>query len=91
MLDLITGYPDSETAHIGWLMIAAERQRQGIGSELFGDIRAALADQGFRHLRRGCIAENQEGLAFWHRQGFTENGEVVDRGTHSIIVMTRDI
>ncbi len=91
LLDLITHYPDPETAHIGWLIVDAELQHSGIGTEIFNDIRRALSEQAFRHLRLGCVEKNEEAKAFWTSLGFTENGETVDNGHFVIKVMTRDI
>ncbi len=70
VLDLITGYPDDQSAFIGWFMVDADRQRQGIGSQLFADIRAALAGQGIRHLGVGIRKSNSDAAAFWTAQGF---------------------
>ena len=70
VLDLITGYPDKNDAFIGWFMVAGPLQRQGIGSQIFADVRAAMAGQGFDYLSLHCEKENAEAIAFWKAQGF---------------------
>lgn len=70
VLDLITGYPDGNDAFIGWFMVAGHLQRQGIGSQIFADVRAALAGQGLDYLSLQCEKENAEAIAFWKAQGF---------------------
>ncbi|MBR2706723.1 MAG: GNAT family N-acetyltransferase, partial [Mogibacterium sp.] len=40
VMDLITGYPESDDAFIGWLMVNGEMQGRGIGSGIFADVRA---------------------------------------------------
>ena len=71
VLDLITGYPEKDDAFIGWFMVQAERQNQGIGSQLFADVRAAMKAQGFDSLTLECPAVSEEALKFWEGQGFT--------------------
>ena len=70
VLDLITGYPEKDDAFIGWFMVAGPLQRQGIGSQIFADVRAAMAGQGFDYLSLHCEKENAEAIAFWKAQGF---------------------
>ena len=70
VLDLITGYPEKNDAFIGWFMVDGHQQRQGIGSQIFADIRAAMAGQGYDYLSLSCEKENTEAIAFWQAQGF---------------------
>ena len=70
VLDLITGYPEPDDAFIGWFMVDGHRQRQGIGSQIFADVRAAMAAQGYDHMMLSCEKENAEAIAFWQAQGF---------------------
>ena len=58
LLDLITGYKEADDAFIGWFIVDAKMQGQGIGSQIFADIRAALSGLGYDKLRLGCIKEN---------------------------------
>ena len=70
VLELITGYPDKNDAFIGWFMVAGQLQRRGIGSQIFADVRAAMAGQGYDFLSLFCEKENKEAVAFWQSQGF---------------------
>ena len=70
ILDLITGYPAPDAAFIGWFMVEASRQGQGIGGQIFADLRAAMQGQGYRRLSLGVVRENTEAVAFWEKQGF---------------------
>jgi len=70
VLDLITGYPEKNDAFIGWFMVDGQRQRQGIGSQIFADVRAAMTGQGYDYLSLSCEKENTEAIAFWQSQGF---------------------
>ena len=70
LLDLITGYPEKDDAFIGWFMVDGHLQRQGIGSRIFADVRAAMSAQGYDYLSLSCEKENAEAVAFWKAQGF---------------------
>ena len=70
ILDLIIGYPGSQDAFIGWFMVDAEKQRQGIGSQIFADLRAALKGIGCKRVSVGIRTTNTEAAAFWSAQGF---------------------
>ena len=70
VLELITGYPESNDAFIGWFMVDGHLQRQGIGSQIFADVRAAMTGQGYDYLSLQCEKENVEAIAFWQAQGF---------------------
>ena len=75
VLELITGYPRKEDAFIGWFMVDGHLQRQGIGSQIFADVRAAMTGWGYHHLSLSCEKENTEALAFWKSQGFQITAE----------------
>lgn len=75
VLDLITGYPEKDDAFIGWFMVDGQFQRQGIGSQIFADVRAAMAGQGYDYLSLYCEKENAEAIAFWQAQGFKATAE----------------
>ncbi|MBR5252214.1 MAG: GNAT family N-acetyltransferase [Oscillospiraceae bacterium] len=70
VLELITGYPQHNDAFIGWFMVDGHFQRQGIGSQIFADVRAAVAAQGFDLISLYCEKQNTDALAFWQAQGF---------------------
>ena len=71
ILDLTTGYPEENSAFIGWFMVDAAKQRQGIGSQLFADIRASLKAQGYDHLLVGIRKKSENAEPFWRAQGFS--------------------
>ncbi len=64
VMDLITGYPESDDAFIGWLMVDGNMQGRGVGSSIFADVRAAMKAAGYDYLSLGCIEKNEEAMAF---------------------------
>ncbi len=75
LLDLITGFPEKDDAFIGWFMVDGQRQRQGIGSQIFADVRAAMAGQGYDYMALSCEKANTEAIEFWKSQGFKATKE----------------
>ena len=89
ILDLITDYPEAGSAFIGWFMVSAELQGRGIGSQIFADIRAALAAQGFLKLQLAVIKENEPAIEFWEKQGFALTGEEEQKERYTVVKMAR--
>ena len=90
VMDLIIGCPDETGALIRWFMVAADRQRQGIGSQLFADVRASLAAQGITHITLQ-VPEQEGTLAFWSEQGFSPTGERAEGGRWPTVTLERGI
>ena len=91
VLDLITGYPDSRGAFIGWFMVDAELQRKGIGSQIVADVRAAMKGQGFEILSLTTVSRNTEAAAFWEKQGFAFTGDETEMNGRRVRTMVRNI
>lgn len=91
VLDLITGYPNPETAYIGCFMVKKQMQGTGIGKQLMEELFALLRQNGFTYAELGCIKDNKEALAFWTRNGFISTGSEVDAGDYWIVCMKKDL
>jgi len=91
VMDLVCGWPKERTAFIGWFMVAADMQRQGVGSQLFADVRAALEGQGYQSVRLQLPERDDEGIAFWQAQGFALTGERDETGRRPLVTLSRDI
>lgn len=91
VMDLVCGTPDAAGALIRWFMVAADKQRQGVGSALFADVRAALAAQGYTHLELQIPEAAEEARAFWDAQGFSLTSKRDDSGRYPVITLARNI
>ena len=91
VMDLITGYPESDDAFIGWLMVDGEMQGRGIGSGIFADVRAAMKADGYDYMALAVVKENEEALKFWKEQGFRVKEDSVSTDGYEVHVMERDI
>ena len=65
VLDLILDYPEEKTAYIGFFMVDAAMQGNG------------LRAQGYTKLRLGVDRGNPQSLSFWRKNGFAQVSEGV--------------
>ena len=91
VMDLITGYPESDDAFIGWLMVNGEMQGRGIGSGIFADVRAAMKAEGYDYMALAVVKENEEAIRFWKEQGFKVKEDSVSTDGYEVFVMDREI
>ena len=91
VMDLITGYPESDDAFIGWLMVDGDLQGKGVGSGIFADVRAAMKAAGYDYMSLAVIKKNEEAVKFWESQGFSEDGESVSTEGYEVYKFARDI
>ena len=90
VMDLIDGYPDEETAFIGFFMMDPRFQGKGIGSGIIRDACAYLQQQGFTKVRLCINKGNPQSSRFWHRSGFQDLYEA-ERGNETVIIAERDL
>ncbi len=95
ILHLVTDYPKPDEAFIGWFMVDAEKQRQGIGSQIFADLRAALSAKGCKTLCVGIPKKNTAAAAFWESQGFlpapADVANAIIPDMDELLILTRSI
>jgi uncharacterized protein len=77
-VDLIRGYPDEHTAHLGLLLLAEPYQGRGFGAAAYRAIEDYIRHWGpnWERLRIGVVRTNEEVLPFWTKLGFVRTGEV---------------
>lgn len=84
VMDLIDGYPDRETAFIGFFMTDASVQNSGIGSGIIESLCRSLKSPGYSRIRLGWVSTNPQAEHFWHKNHFSETGRTFDRGAYTI-------
>ncbi len=89
--DLVCGWPSEAEAFVGWFMVAADMQRQGIGSQLVADLRAALEAQGFKRVSLQLPERDREGIAFWQAQGYAPTGERTEGPRGALVTLARKL
>lgn len=81
VMDLILGFPNDQTAFLGFFMVAKDLTCRGIGSNLVRNACQALAQQGFCYIMLGWAQSNLTAAAFWQKNGFVPTG-AVDRSSN---------
>ncbi len=89
VLDLILNYPNENTAFIGFFMVSAEYQKQGVGTALIKEISDCLSSNGYEFTRLGYVKGNPQARAFWMKNGFTETGVETNTEDYTIVVLQR--
>lgn len=87
VLDLILGYPDAQTAFLGFFMTAAAVQKKGVGSAIVANIHACCKRLGFTRLRLAIDEGNPQSEAFWTKNGFRKTGERRISSAHTYLPM----
>ncbi len=91
VLDLIDGYPDKNTAFIGFFMTDVSIQHQGIGTKIIQELIQYLKNRFYGQVRLGWVKGNPQSEAFWHKNGFFETGVSYQTGGYTVIVAQRDL
>ncbi len=85
VLDLIDGYPEPDTAFIGFFMMDAALQGRGFGSGIIRDVCAYLKETGKRKVRLAMAEDNPQATHFWKKNGFTVVGRAAMDGWTALV------
>lgn len=91
IMDLITNYPNKETAFIGFFMMNKIYQNRGIGSDIIKDTLLFLNKEGFSYVRLGYMKGNKQSKSFWIKNGFVPTGVETNNGQGIVVVMQKQI
>jgi RimJ/RimL family protein N-acetyltransferase len=92
MAGYLPEHPDDGTPWLGTLVIAAARQRQGLGAEALARLADHFRDDlGWRTLRLSVTAENASSRLFFERCGFHGVGEAANSTGMRAVVMERTL
>lgn len=91
LLDLITGYPNIDTAFIGWFMVNKAFQGTGLGTAIITELFSFLKEEGFRFIRLGYVKGNPESKGFWTKNQFLPTGVEYDTAGYTVVVMQREL
>lgn len=90
VMDLTDGYPNHETAFIGFFMVDAAFQGWGTGSFIISETADYLRRIGKTAIRLGIDAGNPQSNAFWRKNGFITIAEV-DKGDNTILLAEKTL
>ena len=89
IMDLILGYPEADSAWMGWFILSPACQGRGVGSSILRDVEAALRAAGFRELRLAVDRGNPQSWAFWTKNGYTRYGPERPNGFSAYLPMKK--
>lgn len=89
VMDLIVDFPEEKVAYIGFFMVEAELQGQGIGTEVISDCMEYLKELGYQKVRLAIDEGNPQSQAFWRKNLFQETGQRVPNDISAYIPMER--
>lgn len=70
VMDLVLGYPDNETAYIGFFMMNMDFQGKGIGSKIIRECSEYLKSINYNKIRLGVDQGNKQSFNFWTKNKF---------------------
>lgn len=88
VMDLILGYPNEETAFIGFFIMNADFQGKGIGSQIIEDVCTYLKNSFF-FVRLTYVKGNEQSEHFWIKNHFRRTGVTTRTKDYEMIVMQR--
>ena len=80
LMDLIDGYPDSDSCFIGFFMMNKSLQGNQTGSGIIRDVCLYLKEAGFTAVRLAIDKGNPQSTHFWSKNGFLVLKEVEQAG-----------
>ena len=90
VMDLIDGYPNTETAFIGFFMMNAEYQGKQIGTAIVNDVAEYLKSIDKVSVRLAIDKDNPQSNHFWKKNGFIVIKEV-DRDGWSVLLAEKTL
>ena len=80
VMDLIDGYPDRDTAFIGFFMVEQRLQGRQTGTAIIREVCRYLKEAGMKTVRLGIDKGNPQSTHFWKKNGFRVIKEVEQDG-----------
>ena len=89
ILDLITGYPNNTSAWIGFFMVDAKYQRQGIGTKIIDSLNGELLKSGIKRIELAYGKGNEQSEKFLLKTGFVKDGREIKVPGYTVVVMEK--
>ena len=91
VMDLILGFPNEETAFIGFFMMNKQCQGKGTGTALMEETYACLKEFGFQFVRLCFAKGNPQSEHFWLKNGFARTGVEAQNEGYVAVVLQKEI
>lgn len=91
VMDVISGYPNEETAYIGFFMVNQKVQNKGVGTAVITEVCQFLKEIGFSYIRLAYVKGNPQSEAFWTKSNFERTGREAETRGCKVVVMQRNL
>lgn len=91
VMDLILGFPNDETAFVGFFMMNKQFQGQGEGTALMEDVYEYLKYVGFQQIRLCFAKGNPQSEHFWIKNGFVPTGVEAQNEGYIAVVLEKEL
>lgn len=91
VMDLILGFPNDETAFVGFFMMNKQFQGKGIGTALMAEVYEYLKKTGFQFVRLCFAKGNPQSEHFWLKNGFLPTGVEAQNDGYVAVVLQKDL
>lgn len=87
ILDLISQYPDDQSAWIGFFMVDKMYQEQGIGSKIMSEVLTGIKADGLKRVEVAYAKGNTQSEHFLLKNGFVKDGREIPVPGYTVVVM----
>lgn len=91
ILDLITNYPDENSAWIGFFMVDAKYQKKGIGSSIIQNVVTGVKQAGLKRIELAYAKGNAQSEKFLLKNGFVKDGREIPVPGYTVVVMEQQL
>ena len=91
VMDLILGFPNEETAFVGFFMMNKMFQGKEIGTKLMAEVYVCLKDFGFQYVRLCFAKGNPQSEHFWLKNGFEKTGVEAQNEGYVAVVLEKQL
>lgn len=91
VMDLISKYPNDETAFIGFFMVDSGLQGSGLGSSIIAECLQYLKSAGYAKVGLGYVKDNPQSKAFWEKNQFKPTGVEDIRKLYTVVFMEKQL
>lgn len=88
VMDLILKYPNDTTVFVGFFMMNADLQGNGIATAIIKEAFMFLK-QNYKAVRLGYVKGNKQAEHFWKKNGFEPTGVVTKTEAYDIVMMEK--
>lgn len=91
VIDLISQYPNAQTAYIGFFMMDKDMQGRGIGTVIIAECLQYLKSIGYQKVKLGYVKDNPQAKAFWMKNQFLPTGAEDIQENYTVVIMDKEI